>query len=127
MGVGQSERMVSRIERQKAAQVAKSGSSTTTVPSQSIEELHPPKLDDKGHLLPEEVVLRSSNSIVTKEINLGTAEYPVKVEVRRFKTLKIGYPLLGCKLLRIVFLYTVVRTLDSTRILSRRCPQGKSR
>eukprot|EP00523_Entomoneis_sp_CCMP467_P005683 CAMPEP_0168763060 /NCGR_PEP_ID=MMETSP0724-20121128/24165_1 /TAXON_ID=265536 /ORGANISM="Amphiprora sp., Strain CCMP467" /LENGTH=514 /DNA_ID=CAMNT_0008812245 /DNA_START=194 /DNA_END=1738 /DNA_ORIENTATION=+ len=40
----------------------------------------PPKLDESGRLLPEEVVRRSTSSITTKTLTLGTEEDPVIVE-----------------------------------------------
>jgi hypothetical protein len=42
---------------------------------------NPPKLNEKGHLLPEEVVRRTSSAIKTKEVLLGEPDNPIQVEV----------------------------------------------
>ena len=64
-GVGATERLVSRADRLKEKQ---------NPPA--------PKLDESGRLMPEEVVKRSTSSIVSKILELGTPEEPITLEVR---------------------------------------------
>ena len=72
VGVGQTERLVSRAERIKRQQSGKGKSS---------DRLPPPKLDACGNLMPEEVVKRTNSSITCKEVILGTKGSPINIEV----------------------------------------------
>ena len=71
-GVGATERLVSRADRLKEKQ--KAGQAAANPPA--------PKLDESGRLMPEEVVKRSTSSIVSKILELGTPEEPITLEVR---------------------------------------------
>jgi hypothetical protein len=54
-------------------------------PASAIHKQSPPKLDFEGHLLPEEVVRRTSSAIKTKEVLLGMPDNPIQVEVCTFR------------------------------------------
>lgn len=75
-GVGQTERQISRANRLKQEKKASSnpafGDGANKVP---------PKLDESGRLMPEEVVRRSQSSITTKTMILGTPEHEIRVDV----------------------------------------------
>ena len=93
--VGGTERMASRAARLQtantatAATLSKHGGATVTTsngngnisPAAVIRQQNPPKLDAVGHLLPEEVVRRTSSAIKTKEVLLGRPDNPIHVEV----------------------------------------------
>jgi hypothetical protein len=67
---GQSERFVSQTERLRSS---KKQNDSFTLP--------PLKLDSEGNLMPEEILARTSNSVVDKKVVLGTPETPLHVEV----------------------------------------------
>ncbi|KAL7557370.1 hypothetical protein ACA910_019261 [Epithemia clementina (nom. ined.)] len=85
-GVGGTERMISRAKRVNDKKTSDSSRSTRSLGSKgSRKEVQeppkdPPKLDESGHLLPEEVVKRSTSSITSKRLTLGTPEHPILVE-----------------------------------------------
>jgi hypothetical protein len=102
--VGGTERMASRAARLQtantAAALSNNGTRTSNVsasmvnhsygngngngnisPASAIRKQNPPKLDAVGHLLPEEVVRRTSCAIKTKEVLLGMPDNPIQVEV----------------------------------------------
>jgi len=87
-GVGQTERLKSRAQRLIDA---KSSSSSSAKPLDGANqkltvttelEQSPPKLDASGHLLPEEVVRRTSSSVVNSQTVLGTEDRQIAMEVR---------------------------------------------
>jgi hypothetical protein len=95
--VGGTERMASRAARVQTAETMANSTGTTRVnsantasmvnysngisPAAVIRKQSPPKLDAVGHLLPEEVVRRTSSAIKTKEVLLGMPDNPIQVEV----------------------------------------------
>ena len=90
--VGQTERMVTRAKRAKAKESRLSDSvrSNTSRLSNGSRPFKkeapdppkpPPKLDESGHLMPEEVVRRSMSSVTSKRLELGTPEHPIFIEV----------------------------------------------
>jgi hypothetical protein len=93
--VGGTERMASRAARVQTASTAATLSKTpNSVASSSVMHMHsigtsngvasnpsPPKLDAVGHLLPEEVVRRTSSAIKTKDVLLGMPDNPIRVQV----------------------------------------------
>jgi len=74
-GVGQTERLVSRAERIKQKKAAAAAAAGTKA-------VEAPKLNGSGHLTMEEVVKRTSSSVVTRDLLVGTKEEPIHVEVR---------------------------------------------
>lgn len=86
-GVGQTERLIGKRERSNrraedwlvSSKQNSSGRQSSVRESKETRKL--PMLDEDGHLMPEEVVKRSSSSIVSKSLELGTPDYPVFVEV----------------------------------------------
>jgi len=83
-GVGQTERMVSRaarIKKKLAAQKAKQQAAADGGGGGGVAASDPPRLDGSGHLTMEEVVRRTSSSVVTQELIVGTKEEPIHIEV----------------------------------------------
>jgi hypothetical protein len=100
--VGGTERMASRAARARV-QTSNTAAALSTTTSNSAANSHSmafhtngngnspatansskqshPKLDSVGHLLPEEVVRRTSSAIKTKEVLLGMPDNPIQVEV----------------------------------------------
>ena len=72
-GVGQTERMKSRAQRLKEKKANDNAGTSSG--------LEPPKLDDSGKLTAEEVVKRSTSSITSKILELGTDSHKITVEV----------------------------------------------
>jgi hypothetical protein len=72
--VGATERLVSRAHRIQAKMNSTNGVSS--------EVKAPPKLDECGNLMIEEIVRRTNSSIFTETMTLGTQEYPIHVKVR---------------------------------------------
>jgi hypothetical protein len=84
VGVGQTERMVSRAARVQV----NPGNQSIIVPAGYLPNAKaaakggaPPRLDDVGHLLPEEVVRRTVSAIKNKDLTLGMPDNPIRVEV----------------------------------------------
>ena len=73
MAVGRSEHLRGRAQRAK--DLKKKGKHTQSIVITSATELldqqTPPQLDANGHLMPEEVVRRTSNSITSRTIRVG--------------------------------------------------------
>ena len=84
--VGQTERLQSRAARIQQRQEKES--TPENVPD-SLKTS--PKLNEKGHLMPEEVVRRTQCSILTQKHTLGTAEYPIQIEVRAQNRSYVGH------------------------------------
>ena len=81
-GVGQTERQIGKRDRSKREMQDSTRSSKRQISArESQETMKPPMLDEDGHLMPEEVVRRSSSSIISKSLELGTPDYPIYVEV----------------------------------------------
>jgi len=77
-GVGQTERLVSRSVR---IQNKNKQSKKQQQPPSSQKKLPSPQLNGSGHLTTEEVVRRTSSSVVTKELLLGSPKDPIHLEV----------------------------------------------
>lgn len=75
-GVGQTERQISRMQKAAMNNTQSSGSGA---------EKTPPKLDEQGFLLPEEVARRTFSSISNKEVTLGTLSNVTHAQVGPIK------------------------------------------
>ena len=84
-GVGQTERLVSRSVRIQNKNKSKKQQQQSSQPSSPKQPL--PQLNGSGHLTTEEVVRRTSSSVVTKELLLGSQKDPIHLEVCRRRSL----------------------------------------
>jgi len=77
VGVGQTERQLSKMQR-----AAMNNSSRDTLDTRRKPQATGPKLDASGFLVAEEVAKRTCSSICNKEVTLGSHGHTTHVQVR---------------------------------------------